>query len=622
MNSIKSLLAIGSTLLPLAIAAQGQINFSNVPDGTNKTVTFAETGKALGPGWWAQLWANKLDIDLKPVGEPTEFIGDGIFFGGILTVDSIPSGESGFFQTAVWKGPAETLEQAKAEGLPWGWSNIFSVKTGGVSIPGTPPSPPPSLVGFEGFAVQLPSQTGIGDRVWADLNRNGLQDDGEPGISDVEIRFLDCLSNSVLATVISDTTGSYSFPGDLPDASYLEVIVPAGFSVTAWQIGNDPAIDSDLDPLTARSQCIAVDCGSEDTLCPGNNIDIGLVPTPALPPIPGTGPTTPIETPPTPGEDPNQPSVATTSVGVSGPGFWKRQSRAWPVDMITVGGVDYQKEEAIPFISNGSDKSLTMFRQVVSTKLNLAAGADGSCILGTLDQADQWLAANGPVPGQIRANSDEWKQGEPIAKALAEFNEGRACSPAQDESLSPVEVSVGFGGNNEGGKPQDFRIRIKGQAGRQFLLQKTNDFVTWEDVVLIDNAFGISEALAEGAAADPNAFFRVVPERGPAKKPQPKKNKVGTFRQVQANQTVELEPIVYNGDLIVAGSKNTVSGQILDADRYTVIAGNLEVRGANNHISNITVLGDVILRGNKNELANVDYQGNLTQTGGPQNNVF
>ena len=54
----------------------------------------------------------------------------------------------------------------------------------------------------------------------------------------------------------------------------------------------------------------------------------------------------------------------------------------------------------------------------------------------------------------------------------------------------------------------------------------------------------------------------------------------------------------------------------------TVIAGNLEVRGANNHISNLTVLGDVILGGNKNELANVDYQGELTQTGGPENNIF
>ncbi|MDA7667534.1 hypothetical protein N8611_00870 [bacterium] len=622
MNSLKSLLALGGTLLPLALAAQGQINFSNVPDGTSKTVTFAETGEALGPGWWAQLWANKLDIDLQPVGTPTEFIGDGIFFGGIVEVDSIPSGESGFFQTAVWKGPADSLAQAQAEGLPWGWSNLFSAETGGASLPGSPPSPPPSLIGFEGFAVQVPSSDGIGDRVWNDLNRNGVQDLDEPGIGGVEIRFLDCQTNDVLATTSSDSNGSYSFPGSIPEASYLEVSIPTGFMVTAWQIGNDQALDSDLDPLTGRSQCIAIDCENEDTLCPGTNIDIGLIAIPALPPIPGSEPTSPIETPPTTGEDPSEPTVAISSIGVSGPGFWKRQIGAWPVDTITVGGVDYEKEQAIPLISNGSDKSLTMFRQVISAKLNLAAGAEGNCILETLALADDWLATNGPVPGQVRGNSDAWKQGAPLARALEEFNAGDACAPTQDESLTPVEVAVGFGGNNGEGKPQDFRIRVKGQPGRQFLLQKTSDFKTWEDVVVIDNAFGISEAIAEGAAADPNAFFRVVPERGPAKKPQPKKNKSGTFRQVQANQNVELEPIVYNGDLIVAGSKNTVTGQILDADRYTVIAGNLEVRGANNHISNLTVLGDVILRGNKNELANVDYQGELTQTGGPENNIF
>jgi hypothetical protein len=349
------------------------------------------------------------------------------------------------------------------------------------------------------------------------------------------------------------------------------VTIPAGFMVTAWQIGTDQAIDSDLDPLTGRSQCIAIKCENEDTLCPGTNIDIGLIAIPSLPPIPGAEPTDPIETPPTPGVDPNEPTAAITSIGVSGPGFWKRQIHSWPVDTITVGGIDYNKEQAIPFISNGSDKSLTMFRQVISAKLNLAAGADGSCILDTLTLADEWLAANGPVPGQVRGNSDEWKEGEPLAQALAEFNNGDACAPTQDESLTPVELAVGFDANNENGRPKDFRIRVKGQPGRQFLLQKTSDFETWEDVVVIDNAFGISEAIAEGAAADPTAFFRVVPERGPAKKPKPKKNKSGTFREVKANQNVELEPIVYNGDLIVAGSKNTVTGQILDADRYTVI---------------------------------------------------
>ena len=59
-----------------------------------------------------------------------------------------------------------------------------------------------------------------------------------------------------------------------------------------------------------------------------------------------------------------------------------------------------------------------MFRQVISAKLNLAAGAEGNCILETLALADDWLATNGPVPGQVRGNSDAWKQGAPLARAL------------------------------------------------------------------------------------------------------------------------------------------------------------------------------------------------------------
>ena len=92
--------------------------------------------------------------------------------------------------------------------------------------------------------------------------------------------------------------------------------------------------------------------------------------------------------------------------------------------------------------------------------------------------------------------------------------------------------------------------------------------------------------------------------------------------EVKANQTIELEPIVYEGDLIIAGAKNSISGTTLDNNRYTVIAGNLEIRGANNTVSNLTVLGDVTLRGNKNELHNVDYQGEVFLEGGPQNNIF
>ena len=201
---------------------------------------------------------------------------------------------------------------------------------------------------------------------------------------------------------------------------------------------------------------------------------------------------------------------------------------------MTIGGVLYSQADAVPLISNGADKSLTMFRHVVSAKLNLARGVDGNCIEDILAEADGWLAVHGPAPSGVAANSEAWAAGMPLAEALSEFNEGRACAQSEHESLSPVEVSVGFGAGGIGGRPDAFRVRVKGQAGRTFILQQSQDFETWEDVATIDNAFGIAEAVAQGVASNPSSYFRVIPERGPAKRPNPKQNKVGVLGSLVA----------------------------------------------------------------------------------------
>ena len=602
----------------------GEINFSNISGPVKAPVSLQETGEPLGPGWWAQLWGNQIDIDLQAISEPTEFVSDGWFFGGIVTVDIVPPGESGFFQVAVWEGPATSLIQAQTDGLLWGFSNQFFSPTSGHTKEGSPPSPPSNLEGLEPFAIQSQNNNShVGDFVWSDLNRNGLQDDGEPGVSGVQIAILDCETSEVIEVMNSDADGRWQLQENIPASSYLEVTLPAGFGFTAWAVGDNGAIDSDIDPLTGRSQCIVAECGAEDTVCVSTNIDIGLTPHPVLPPVPDVLPLDPDSTPTDPPEStdsPNGPQATTSAVHVSGPGFWKRHPGSWPIADISIGGISYSRSEAVPLISNGADKSLTMFRQVISTKLNLARGADASCIEEILAKADEWLSVHGQPPSNVAPNSQAWADGEPLAKSLARFNNGHACAPPEHESLSPVEVSVGF--NAQEDRSDNFRIRIKGQPGRSFILQKTNDFTNWEDLLVIENAFGISEALAKGTVADPNAFFRIVPEHGPAKKPKPKQNKIGTFMEVKANQSVALEPIVFVGDLIVAGAKNTIIGSTLDADRYTVIAGNLEIRGTNNTVSNLTVLGDVILRGNKNTLTNVDYQSEVIQAGGSENNVF
>ncbi|MBD1889535.1 SdrD B-like domain-containing protein [Coleofasciculus sp. FACHB-SPT9] len=77
-----------------------------------------------------------------------------------------------------------------------------------------------------------PSSTGsIGDLVFNDLNANGTQDSGEPGLANVTITLRDANGN-VIATTTTDANGNYSFP-NLPAGGYTVTATnPAGFNIT------------------------------------------------------------------------------------------------------------------------------------------------------------------------------------------------------------------------------------------------------------------------------------------------------------------------------------------------------------------------------------------------------
>ena len=81
-----------------------------------------------------------------------------------------------------------------------------------------------------------------------------------------------------------------------------------------------------------------------------------------------------------------------TAPGTGTPGYWKNHPEAWPVEEITIGGVIYTKEEAIGFMEMpDGDKTYTIFRALVSAKLNVLIGNDDSCIADTISAADVWM---------------------------------------------------------------------------------------------------------------------------------------------------------------------------------------------------------------------------------------
>ena len=71
----------------------------------------------------------------------------------------------------------------------------------------------------------------IGDRVWNDQDRNGV-DNGEPGVPGVTVILKDASGNEVARTK-TDANGNYRFEGILPGTYSVSIEVPAGYEAVA-----------------------------------------------------------------------------------------------------------------------------------------------------------------------------------------------------------------------------------------------------------------------------------------------------------------------------------------------------------------------------------------------------
>ena len=111
----------------------------------------------------------------------------------------------------------------------------------------------------------------IGDRAWSDLNGDGIQGAGEPGLVGVVLLLRAGGSGALVAVTASDATGRYFFAGVPPGTYFLEVVGPTGFSVTGSNQGGDDGLDSDFDPEFLTTPTFLYDGGLLD------NLDAGFV---------------------------------------------------------------------------------------------------------------------------------------------------------------------------------------------------------------------------------------------------------------------------------------------------------------------------------------------------------
>ena len=119
--------------------------------------------------------------------------------------------------------------------------------------------------------------TAIGDRVFDDLDGNGLRDPGEPGFSGAALSLFDAGADVavgggddiLVGSETSDPNGDFAFLDVAPGAYYIEATIPAEAALSPADVGTDDALDNDFavvagEPDLARSEVFTLEAGASD----------------------------------------------------------------------------------------------------------------------------------------------------------------------------------------------------------------------------------------------------------------------------------------------------------------------------------------------------------------------
>ncbi|HKI01254.1 MAG TPA: SdrD B-like domain-containing protein [Thermoanaerobaculia bacterium] len=224
----------------------------------------------------------------------------------------------------------------------------------------------------------------VGDLVWKDLDRDGVFDSGEPGISDATVQLLNS-SGTVIATDITDSNGIYGF-SNLAAGTYTVKVISSTLPT-----GLTPSYD--LDGVSSAHQAtFSLSANRTD-------VDFGYK--------------SPFSNP-----------------GTGTIGYWKNHPEAWPVQSITLGNQTYTKAQAITLLGTASsgDKSMDLAKQLIGAKLNVIIDNDSTCIASTITAADNWLRTY-PVGSNVSGSSTAWQTGSPLHTTLDDYNNGELCAP-------------------------------------------------------------------------------------------------------------------------------------------------------------------------------------------------
>lgn len=139
-----------------------------------------------------------------------------------------------------------------------------------------------------------PAGPALGDLVWRDSNRNGLQDPAEPGAAGITVSLYN-EAGALVSSTTSDQLGGYQF-SDVPSGRYtLTFVALQDNRFTLHNADDDDAADSDADPLTGQTEAFDFNPGQPNLTFDAGLIEVEPTPTPAPPATPTPTPVVPAE---------------------------------------------------------------------------------------------------------------------------------------------------------------------------------------------------------------------------------------------------------------------------------------------------------------------------------------
>jgi uncharacterized surface anchored protein len=105
----------------------------------------------------------------------------------------------------------------------------------------------------------------LGDRVWNDIDRDGVQDGGEAGVPNVTVRLFRVGQAGAVTSTTTNGSGFYTFTNLIPADYFVEFVPSGGWAISPRDLGGDDTLDSDISLVTGQTISITLSAGESDS---------------------------------------------------------------------------------------------------------------------------------------------------------------------------------------------------------------------------------------------------------------------------------------------------------------------------------------------------------------------